>query len=169
MPLRKASKLHSLQTHLHQKMSCNMTRDQLILVSWSLIDTWKRLLLNIIISLRSLKKNSTSIFFIFLRHLTSTFKILWYLWRKNKMFKALWFIFPIRRWISYIHLCTQLYQGSLALDFQWHIWKKLWFFITWPWWTPLFLHCPRKLYILLSAEGDWYPNPSVHIENMIPW
>lgn len=150
-------------------MSCNMTRDQLILVSWSLTDTWKRLLLNTTFSLRSLKKNSISNFFIFLRHLTSTFKILWHLWRKNKMFKALWFIFSIRRLISYIHLCIQLYQGSLPLDFQWHMWKKLWFFITWPWWTPLFLHCPSKLHIVLSDEGDWCPNPSVHIENMIPW
>lgn len=95
---------HYTNTHLFRKMSCNTTRCQLILVSWSLRDTWKRLLLNLIISWRSLKKNSTSKVFIFLKHLTSTFKILWYLWRKNKMFKALRFIFSVRRWIWYMFI-----------------------------------------------------------------
>lgn len=56
-----------------------------------------------------MKKNSTSKFFIFLKHLTSSFKILRYLWRKNKRFKALWFIFPIRRWISNMFISALSY------------------------------------------------------------
>lgn len=165
MPLCKVSELHTTQTHTSLgKWVVNMTKYQLILVSWSLMDTWKRLLLNIIISWSSLKKTSTSKFFIFLRQpLTSTFKILWYLWRKNKMFKVLWSIFSIRRWISYMFTSALSRVKEVLHWTSSDMWKRLQFFMTWPWWTPLFLHWPRKLYIVLG-EADWCPNPSVYID-----
>lgn len=145
-----------------------MTRDHLILISWSLSNTWKRLLH--ILFHQGFWKNFTSKLFCFSRYFASTFKILQYLQRKKNCSK----LYHLRSILEdeFQSACLALHSAvsrnsSIGLQAP-HVKKT-----AVPYGLALvnpFVSChPRKQRFVLSVEGDWFLNPFVHAENNIPW